>query len=248
LEDEDFPVHSNRDEIAAELLVYRIIADVVVRHTPDRVELQAFIWGMILYLWKQNSNEITFLTRPEFSDVDSEYNDSWYPAGDIHVTSPLAQRDRRPDWTHSFLFSKLDAKHQHIVTGLYAAFRSKKGEKNVRQFVHLHDVHYFLSPCIGNHLLPYGKSGVSKPRVYLTGFQYHPMTGVNPLPWMYGTIRVSKRTDEHGGYQSATIKLKGQSNGYSHPLWNMKFDRYTNMGLCDNGVIVNNCDRIKTLV
>jgi len=84
--------------------------------------------------------------------------------------------------------------------------------------------------------------------VYLTGFQYYPMTGVNPLPWMYGMIRVSKKTDEHGGYQSATIRLKGQSNGYSHPLWNMKFDRYTNMGLCDNGVIVNNCDRIKTLV
>jgi len=74
------------------------------------------------------------------------------------------------------------------------------------------------------------------------------MTGVNPLPWMYGTIRVSKKTDRHGGYQNATITLKGQSNGYTHPLWNMKFDRYTNMGFCDNGLIVNDCDRMDKLV
>ena len=103
-------MYSALDEQPARAVVYRVIARSVPLYFSKKTEIQNFIWHMILFLWKQDSNEITFFTRPEFSDVDSLYNDEWYPACDIHVTSPLAQRGRRPGWTHSFLFNKLDAK------------------------------------------------------------------------------------------------------------------------------------------
>jgi len=173
----------------------------------DRATLFSILWETLRYYWSGNADEMTFFTRPNITAVDKAYNREHWSTCDIEVCQPHAHLDRHADWKHTFYFNKFNARQHHILTGIFAAFKHCDNMFNncqVHQHQHFHDVIYFLDPCPSHHLIPYCPEGVDSPiqtpTAYISGYEYYGLTGTYLLPWQYGTIRVSKKEDEAGGY------------------------------------------------